>query len=441
MAKRRPSGDGMVRKKSDGRWEGRIVVGHKENGDPIFRYVYGATQKELLSKLHQSIDQYQDVELTEDSRLTVAQWLERWLSEYMPGTIRDGTLKGYRMYARNYVNPYIGDKIVSQVTSFDFQKLYAKLRTQGRLHPHPEHGNALADATICRVHCMLHLAMKTAAREHLIPKNPVDGVTSPKPNYRPKQILNEEQMDTFLAAVDKDEIWRDLFYVELTTGLRRGELCGLKWQDFDEDAGTLRIERSVGVKGGGELTIDLPKTPNSIRTIILPPSTTDRLRERKKTALTEWVFHDPLHPESPVKPNSAYNRMKTILKNEGLPSIRFHALRHTFSTHALASGVDAKTLSGILGHANASFTLDTYTHVTGDMQKQAAGIVGGFMEDIFGKELKPWQRSEKMGTFASAASGGCSEQKGVAAAPLAVPEQGPGTAMRQQETAAYEQKT
>ena len=402
MAKRRPSGDGMVRKRDDGRWEGRIVVGHKQNGEPIFRYVYGATQKELLSKLHQRLEQFADVELTEDSRLTVAEWLERWLSEYMPGTIREGTLKGYRMYARNYVNSYIGDKIISQITSFDFQKLYAKLRKQGRLHPHPEHGNALADATICRVHCMLHSAMKTAAREHLIPKNPVDGVTSPKPNYRPKQILNEEQMDTFLAAVDKDEIWRDLFYVELTTGLRRGELCGLKWQDFDEDAGTLRIERSVGVKGGGELTIDLPKTPNSIRTIILPPSTTERLRERKETALTEWIFHDPLHPESPVKPNSAYNRMKTILKNEGLPSIRFHDLRHIFSTRALASGVDAKTLSGILGHTNASFTLDTYTHVTGDMQKQAAGIVGSFMEDIFGKELKPWQESEKTETAPSA---------------------------------------
>ena len=85
-------------------------------------------------------------------------------------------------------------------------------------------------------------------------------------------------------------------------------------------------------------------------------------------------------------------------------------LRHTFATHALASGVDAKTLSGILGHTNASFTLDTYTHVTSDMQKSASGIVGGFMEDIFGKELKPWQENEKTGTFASAASGGCSEQ-------------------------------
>ena len=102
-----------------------------------------------------------------------------------------------------------------------------------------------------------------------------------------------------------------------------------------------------------------------------------------------------MKPEDPVNPGSAYLHMKTLLRRAGLPSIRFHDLRHTFATHALTSGVDAKTLSGILGHTNASFTLDTYTHVTSDMQKTASGIVGGFMEDIFGKELKPWQENEK----------------------------------------------
>lgn len=93
-----------------------------------------------------------------------------------------------------------------------------------------------------------------------------------------------------------------------------------------------------------------------------------------------------------------YGRLKALLKEAELSDIRFHDLRHTFATHALASGVDAKTLSGILGHTNASFTLDTYTHVTSDMQKSASGIVGGFMEDLFGKELKPWQENERTET-------------------------------------------
>ena len=122
---------------------------------------------------------------------------------------------------------------------------------------------------------------------------------------------------------------------------------------------------------------------------------TEILRRRKADAISQWIFPDPVKPEDPVDPNAAYRHMKTLLQRAGLPSIRFHDLRHTFATHALTSGVDAKTLSGILGHTNASFTLDTYTHVTTDMQKTACGIVGGFMEDIFGKELKPWQESEK----------------------------------------------
>ena len=96
-----------------------------------------------------------------------------------------------------------------------------------------------------------------------------------------------------------------------------------------------------------------------------------------------------------IKPGYLSSHVPAVLKEHNMPPIRFHDLRHTFATHALTSGVDAKTLSGILGHTNASFTLDTYTHVTSDMQKQACGIVGGFMEDIFGKELKPWQENEK----------------------------------------------
>ena len=99
MAKRRPAGDGMVRKRDDGRWEGRIVIGHRENGEPLFRHVYAKTQKALLDKLHQNIECYRDVELTEDSRMTLSEWLDRWLTEYKAGTVRPGTLKNYRCYS------------------------------------------------------------------------------------------------------------------------------------------------------------------------------------------------------------------------------------------------------------------------------------------------------------------------------------------------------
>ena len=151
----------------------------------------------------------------------------------------------------------------------------------------------------------------------------------------------------------------------------------------------------MNVPKAGELEIGETKTSQGRRTIRLPPSTVQRLRERKKHAVSQWIFPEPLAPEKPVRPSAAYYWMKRILKEAGLPAIRFHDLRHTFATHALTSGVDAKTLSGILGHTNASFTLDTYTHVTGDMQKQAANTVCDFMTDLLGEEWKPWQENER----------------------------------------------
>jgi integrase len=397
MAKRRPSGDGMVRKRDDGRWEGRIVVGHKENGDSIFRYVYADTQKALTAKLRQSIDAYQGADLTEDSRMTLGEWMDRWL-ENVAGTIRPSTLKRYQGAVNNHFKPNLGDKIISQITAKDIRKLYDSLARHGNQTT----GEGLSSSTIRDIHGQLHAIMKAAVDAHLIIRNPTEDVPTPKFSCKPKQILTDEQLDKFMDTIQQDAVWHDFFYTELTTGLRRGEICGLQWQDFDEASGTLSVRRTVHTEKGGELTTGETKTGQGTRKILLPSSTAELLRERKRSALTEWIFPDPLKPEQPTSPRTAYNRMKVLLKQAGLPSIRFHDLRHTFATHALTAGVDVKTLSGILGHTRAAFTLDTYTHTTGDMQKRAAEIVEEFLTDIFGKELKPWEESAKMAKERSA---------------------------------------
>ena len=333
MAKRRPSGDGMVRKREDGRWEGRIVVGHKQNGEPIFRYVLAKTQKGLLDKLHRDLEAFQDVELTEDSRMTLGEWLDRWMEDYGAATLRPNTLRSYEQFIRCYIKPYLGDKIVSRVTRMDIQKLYRKLKHEGRVREHPEYGHELSDTMVLRIHAMLHRCLKNAEAAHVIARNPTDGAVVPKASYKPKQVLTREQMETFLTAVDRNEIWRDFFYTELTTGLRRGEICGLMWQDFDEKAGTLKILRSVNVPKAGELEIGETKTSQGRRTIRLPPSTVQRLKERKKHAVSQWIFPEPLAPEKPVRPSAAYYWMKRILKEAGLPAIRFHDLRHPYVKH------------------------------------------------------------------------------------------------------------
>lgn len=389
MAKRRPSGDGMVRKREDGRWEGRIVVGHKENGEPIFRYVYADTQKELTAKLRKCITAYQGVDLTERSRITLSEWLDQWLIS-IDGTVRPSTLNGYRSYIENHIRPGLGEKRITQIKAADIQKFYDKL------------GQTLASGSVRRIHTTLHGIMKAAQQARLIPRNPVDEVAPPKFSYQQKNVLTDEQLAVFMDAIKEDEVWFDFFYTEIMTGLRRGEICGLRWEDFDEVNGTLKVCRTVRREKGTGLTTGDTKTYAGTRKIILPPSVTAILKERKQTALTDWIFPNPLCLEQPTAPDSAYRRMKLLLEQAGLPDIRFHDLRHTFATHALTSGVDVKTLSGILGHTRAAFTLDTYTHTTGDMQKRAAEIVGEFLTDIFGEELKPWEESARTVTAQSA---------------------------------------
>ena len=377
MAKRRPSGDGMVRKREDGRWEGRIVVGHKSNGDSIFRYLSAGSQKELLAKLHRNIEEYRDVDLREESKMPLGEWLDRWLED-IAGTIRPNTMTRYQGTVDRHIKPYLGDKPISQVKGKDIQRLYETLAKRGNRNT----GEGLSSGTVRGIHSMLHEALGAAQQASIIPRNPTEEIEAPKFSYKPKKVLTDKQLDKFMEAVRQDAVWYDFFYTELTTGLRRGEICGLMWQDFDEAHGTLTVRRTIHAERGGRLTAGETKTGAGKRIITLPPSTAQLLSERRKRSYTEWIFPDPLRPERPTRPNAAYVRMKELLKKAGLPSIRFHDLRHTFATHALASGVDAKTLSGILGHTQASFTLDTYTHVTGDMQKRASEIVGGFMENI-----------------------------------------------------------
>ena len=352
----------------------------------MYKSAFAKTQKSALKQLHQLIDLYRDVDLTEDSRMTLGEWLDKWLDEYMIFTIRESTLDSYRAMVKNQVKPFIGGKQISSLTTADMQKFYNKIKKEGRVRPHPIYGKTLADSMVRGVHIMLHEALDAAVKERLLAKNPTNGTTDPKCNYPEKQILGDNQLETFLEAIKGHEYWCDFFYVEVMTGLRRGEICGLRWQDINFEENKLQVKRSVSVKKGGGVSIGETKTETGVRCIQMPPSVAELLKSKKQTAITEWVFPHFLHPEQPISPASAYRKLKVILKNAELPLIRFHDLRHTFATHATQGGVDPKPLAGILGHTNASFTLDTYTHVTSDMQKSASLVVGNMMKNIMIKE-------------------------------------------------------
>lgn len=380
--KRRPQGEGTLRKRSDGRWEGRIIIGHKNDGTPIFKSVFDKTQKATLKQLHQTLDLYCDVDLTEECRMTLGEWMDKWLDEYMLFTLRERTINGYRNLIEHQIKPFIGDKRLASLTTADMQKFYNKIKRQGRVNEHHLHGKELSNTMVRKVHMVLHEALNVAVRERLIVRNPTLGATLPKKIHIEKQVLCDSQLERFMEAIKVDKYWYDFFYLEIMTGMRRGEICGIKWSDIDFGAGTLSIRRTVMNKRGGGVSIGDTKTTASERTIILLPSVLTLLREKKSDAICEWVFPHYTNPSDPLHPDSAYGKLKTLLKNAELPLIRFHDLRHTFATQAMQGGVDAKTLAGILGHTDASFTLDTYTHVTGDMQRNASSVVNNMMQQF-----------------------------------------------------------
>ena len=382
MAKRRPQGDGTIRKRSDGRWEARIIIGHKNDGTPMYKSAFAKTQKSALKQLHQLLDLYRDVDLTEECRMTLGEWMDKWMDEYMIFTIKENTIKGYRSQIDHQIKPFIGHKQLASLTTADIQKFYNKIKKEGRVHPHPIHGHVLSDSMVRKIHMMLHEAMEVAVRERYIVRNPTDNTTIPKKTTTEKQVLDDSQLNRFLEAIQGEPYWHDFFYVEVMTGLRRGEICGIKWSDIDFNEGTLCIKRSVSTKEGGGVSIGETKTDAGVRSIIMPPSVATLLWKKRSDAINEWVFPHYTNPSDPLHPSSAYKKLKTLLKRLELPLLRFHDLRHTFATQATDGGVDPKTLAGILGHTDASFTLDTYTHVTSDMQRGASAIVNNMMQQF-----------------------------------------------------------
>ena len=392
MAKRRPNGDGLVRKRDDGRWEGRIVVGRKNDGSAIYRSVFAEKQSELMPKLNELKAQYAGIRLTEDSSITLGEWMWRWMEDYKKPILRPSTYSGYSKDIENHILPYLGTKKLTQLKTAEIQKHYNYLLESGRVKDNGK-GKGLANATVRGIHMVLREALDSAVREGLIPRNPADGTSPPKIYRKEKQVLTKDELETFMKLIENDESWYDFFYTEILTGMRAGEICGVRWEDFDENDRTLRVVRSVDF-AHGELVIGETKTEDGKRTIYLPDSLWRLLAERKKKSFSEWIFPNLLKPELPMDPSKAYRQLKSILKKGGLPDIRLHDLRHTFTSHAANSGIAPKTLSEIVGHSKASFTLDHYAHVTSDMQKNAANIVTNYITDILGKELKPWQSAE-----------------------------------------------
>lgn len=231
------------------------------------------------------------------------------------------------------------------------------------------------------IHTLLNNCLEQAVADQLILVNPARGCKLPKMEKREMKVLPEEKIKPYLMEADKRGLLAP-FYLELTTGLRRGELLALLWTDLDVENRTISITKQVN-RIKGELVVSLPKTQNSVRVLPVSQQAVDLMvAEHKKHPGNPYMFPSP-KTGGMFDPDSFRHTHEKILKTIGAEHIRFHDLRHTFATLSLKNGVDVKTLSSTLGHYSAGFTLSTYTHATPEMMREAADTMG----DVIGRAI------------------------------------------------------
>ena len=378
MAKRRANGEGSIRKRKDGRWEGRYTAGRDaETGKTVYKNVLGKTQAEVKEKLKKAIRENGQVDVVKAEQYTVGQWMDVWFENYAKIKVRPSSHQTYRGYIDNHIKPNIGTLPLKKLTSLELQRFYKKLLTSGRVDriEAQKQPKGLSPKTVRNINQVISSAMELAKEQRLILTNPTDSCALPRLEHREMHTLPAEQLASFFREARESGVF-EMYYIELATGLRRGELLGLKWGDIDLAQGTIRVQRQVA-RINGEIVEAPLKTKNSYRTVSIGPDAAGILRDLQAKSKSEYVFPSP--NGGPISPDSVLHMLHRVLKRAGLPKVRFHDLRHTFATLALQNGVDIKTVSGMLGHYSAGFTLDTYAHVTTAAQKAAAGTMGNVL--------------------------------------------------------------
>ena len=382
MAKRRANGEGNIRKRKDGRWEGRYTAGYDQDGKRIIKNVLGRTQAEVKSKLAVAITESQQLDVSRSGEYTVAEWLRVWFELYAKPNIRPSTAGYYLRAMEEYTIPRIGTTKLNKLTSREIQKLYKDLLENGRLRKkqrkkHP----GLSSSTVRGVHIMLHSALDRAVKERLLIRNPADGCVVPKAQHQEMKTLRPEDLKAYLDAAEKRGALA-MFYLELVSGIRKGELVALRWEDLDIPSKTISVSKQATKDEDNHLIVARPKTENSIRLISIPQEAVELLvREHAKHPGNPWLFPSS-RTGGMYHPDSVATLHQRILKDAGLEHLRFHDLRHTFATLALQNGVDIKTVSAMLGHYDAGFTLRTYTHTTRQKQDEAAQTMGNLMAQV-----------------------------------------------------------
>ena len=384
MANKRANGEGSINKYVvngvNKGWRASISVGRDENGKLIRKQFYGKTQKEVKEKLEEYKKQLSLGALPNDDKLTLEQWYYTWLFDYRIKDLKPKSFEKYEGIYRNYIkDTQLGKLKLKDLRATHLQKYYNDLMDKDKK----------PTSTIKGLNTRLKPCLAEAEKQGYIQKNYCKLVTIPKDNTsREIKVLTPEQQKSFITALVGHEL-EILFLTALSTGLRLGEILGLKWSDIDFNTGTLTVNRTlqrvteIDRNGNRESKVieQIPKTKNSIRTIPIPKNILAKLKDHKvqqsKNKLqigelysnNDYVFCDKLgYPLDDKRPN---RNLKSILNKLGIDPLKFHGLRHTYATRLFEANVPPKTVQVLMGHYDISITMDIYTHVMEDTKLEA----------------------------------------------------------------------
>ena len=332
MARKRKSGTGTIRQRKDGRWEGRAVVGYDDKGLPKTKNVLAKSKhecQEKLSKLMEAVGSTKSEKIRAD--MPFGEWVDFWYQTYVKSGLRPTTQHTYETNIYQHVIPQLGQIPLCQLTQKDLQQFYAHLKKEGRLIRTDLYGKGLSDRMVRMCHAKCRAALDQAVQENLIRTNPAIGCKLPPKRGREMQVLSRQELQRFLMQAKADGYF-ELFLLDLSTGLRRGELLALQWSDLDLDAGTLSVTKQI-YEVNGKMQMSIPKTKASIRKLVLPPAVIEVFREYQKTTKCRWLFPSPIKEDAPLTPGSMLRRLHVTLKRAQCKQIRFHDLRHPYVKH------------------------------------------------------------------------------------------------------------
>lgn len=379
MAKKAVSGNGSIRQRPDGRWEGRISLGFDGSGKRIQRSFYGDTQAEVAAKIRRATAQIDEGIFVSPSKMTVKAWLEMWLEEYT-GSLKEHTLVSYRIQVKSNILPYIGAIKLSALQPHNVQK------AMNTLYKRP-----LSAKSVKNCYGVLHKAMTQAVLNGYISKNPCDGVQLPRIEKKDISPLGEDEIRSFLEVI-KGHKNETLFKVALFTGMRQGELMGLQWKHVDFNAGTILVcQQLIHEKKKQGIYKFAPTKTDAIRKITPAPIVMQWLHQLKitqaaqrlamgnqwDTTLPDLVFTNEFGKN--MSNTTLTHQVKRLAESIGKKGFRFHDLRHSYAVAAIRAGDDMKTISSNLGHASISITMDVYASFTVDMAKASASRMNDYI--------------------------------------------------------------